>query len=335
MLSKRAFFLALAVAVAAIVAVNLLVAGRAHRSVPRRVMQHASDLPSSQVLAIGNSLMVAGFDESVFDSAAALPVMHGAVNLGLGASSPVEQLLLFRYALANGMRPRLLLYGFYDFQLTDPVHLATQDFIGNRSMLYYVEPEYALRYYTLSVHDRAEFEAMRFLPMLVHRGAAWSRVEKLRRAIARQGMSAQSANRFGFASDFSLLEAASTRDFDAHCISSESSPLAGPVEELFREAHSGGIHIVVVEMPMSPYHLRTFYAAAAWQPYLAHVRSLVSVYDATFVDASTWIKGSSFFEDNLHLTSAGRREFSSILGARIRAQRDPQLARSASSRSSP
>lgn len=334
MLSKRPFFLAFAVAIAALFAVNVFVAERAFRSIPRRVMQHTSDLRSSQVLAIGNSLMVAGFDESAFNSAAALPVMHGAVNLGLGASTPVEQLLLFRYALAKGMRPRLLLYGFYDFQLTEPVHLATPDFIGNRSMLYYLEPEFALRYYTLSWHDRAEFQAMRFFPMLVHRGAAWSRVEKFRRALAQQGMPAQAANQFGLASDFSLFEAASARDFDARCSSSASSPFAAPVEELFLEAHSSGMSIILVEMPMSPYHLRTFYAAAAWQPYLAHVRSLASRYGATFVDATTWIKEPSFFEDNLHLTPAGGRDFSRILGARIREQFDSQLGH-ASSRSDP
>ena len=59
--------------------------------------------------------------------------------------------------------------GFYDFQLTHPVELTTADFIGSQAMLYYVEPEFARRFYHLSFHDSVEFEIMRRFPALADR----------------------------------------------------------------------------------------------------------------------------------------------------------------------
>src|SRR5208282_3020984 len=143
MLTKRQLALAAAVLLASLLAMNLAVIYLTRYSLPRRVMRHARESQPAAVLALGNSLVAAGFDETAFDTGASLSPPHGAANLGLGASSPVEQLLLFRYALARGMRPRLVVYGFYDFQLTAPNQFATGDLIGNRAMLYYVEPFFA------------------------------------------------------------------------------------------------------------------------------------------------------------------------------------------------
>src|ERR1700704_933856 len=123
-----------------LLAMNLGIAYLTRESVPRRVLRHALNSRASRVLALGNSIMAAGFDESVFDSSAGLTAPEGAVNLSLGASSPVEQLLLFRYGLAHGIRPRLLVYGFYDLQLSQPTRFSAGDMIGNHAMLYYLEP---------------------------------------------------------------------------------------------------------------------------------------------------------------------------------------------------
>ncbi|HUL15990.1 MAG TPA: hypothetical protein VLV88_08335 [Terriglobales bacterium] len=318
MLSKRQFVLALAITLAVVAAINVVLALLAHRTLPRRIMRRAADSPSAEVLAIGNSLMVAGFHESSFDSAAAVLPAHAAVNLGLGASTPVEQLLLFRYAIAHGMRPRLLLYGFYDFQLTDPVTMTNADLIGNRAILYYLEPEYARRFYSLPAHDVVEFEVMRFFPMFVERGAVWSKVEEFRRFLSQQGLPHERTNQFGRASDFSLLEAASSQEFAHHCDSALSAGLASPVEELLRQAHAAAIPVVVIEMPMSPFHRRAFYSSPSWPAYVSHLRSLLAPYDASFVDASDWITDGSLFADNLHLSASGGQEFSRRLGDLVR-----------------
>jgi hypothetical protein len=328
MLSKRQFVLALAVTLAVVAAINGVLALLAHRTLPRRIMRRAADSPSAEVLAIGNSLMVAGFHEGPFDTAAGVPPAHAAANLGLGASTPVEQLLLFRYALAHGMRPRLLLYGFYDFQLTDPVTMTNADLIGNRAILYYLEPEYGRRFYALPPHDAAEFEVMRFFPMFVERGAVWSKVEEFRRILSQQGLPAERTNQFGRASDFSLLEAASSEEFTRHCDAALAAGLSSPVVELMRQARAAGISVVVIEMPMSPYHRRVFYSSPAWPSYVSHLRALLAPYEVSFVDASDWITDGSLFADNLHLSPAGGQEFSRELGVLIQRDFPPRFASS-------
>ena len=323
MFSRRQFLYTLATTLLVVAAINGVLALVAHRTLPRRLMKRITESTSAEVVAVGNSLIVAGFDEKSFDAAAGIPPSNAAANIGLGASSPVEQMLLYRYAIANGMRPRVLVYGFFDFQLTDPVTMTNADLIGNRAILYYLEPEFGRRFYRLPTHDAVVFEAMRFFPMFVYRGAVWSKVEQFRRFLGQQGFPRQQTNEFGRASDFSLLEAKSAAKFTEQCNSSLSSALTSPVEELFREAHAAGVSIVVVEMPMSPYHRKTFYSSEAWPAYAAHARALVSQYDATFIDASDWIPDRTSFYDNLHLNPAGKGEFSRRLGELL--QKDVSL----------
>jgi hypothetical protein len=297
-----------------LLAMNFGVAYLTRNSVPRRVMHHALESQSARVLALGNSLMAAGFEEPVFDSAAGLAPPDGAVNLSLGASSPVEQLLLLRYALAHGIRPRLLIYGFYDLQLSEPVQFSANDMIGNHALLYYLEPSYARQFYSLSAHDSLEFSAFHSIPMFVDRGAIWSKVEILRRSMAQQGMTQQATNQFGRAADFSLLEPASADAFRRDCLAATQLPLASPVAELFRRAHEAHADIVLVEMPMRHAHRAHFYETKEWSDYTSHVQELLRPYNVKFVDASEWAADDSLFEDPLHLSHQGANNFSQRIG---------------------
>ena len=328
-ITKRKLLLTAIILASSLLFLNLAVAFLTRNSLPRRVMRHARESRSAGVVALGNSLVASDFDETTFDSAAGLSSPHGAVNLGLGATSPVEHLLLFRYALAHGLRPRLLVYGFYDFQLTDPVQFATGDLIGNHAMLYYIEPFYARHFYSLSVHDAFQFGAMRSFPMLADRGAIWAKVEILRRAMAQQGMPPQRTNRFGRAADFSLLEAASPEDFRRKCQSSMALPLSPAVSELVRQAHNAGISVVVVEMPMRAAHREMFYDTAWWAQYVAHLRALLSPYQVLYVDAGPWVPNDSFFADPLHLSEPGAVQFSRRLGSLLGPDMLPLSAQSA------
>lgn len=329
MLTKRQLVLSTAVLLAGLLAMNLVIVYITRNSVPRRVMRHARQTQSASVLALGNSLVAAGFDEGAFDAGANLAAPRGASNIALGASSPVEQLLLFRYALNHGMRPRVLIYGFYDFQLTTPLSFTTGDLIGNRAMLYYVEPLYARQFYSLSPHDSLEFRAMHAIPMLADRSAIWAKIEILRRAFAQQGMSPERTNRMGRAADFSLLESDNADDFRRKCESSMNLPLAPPVEALLRQAHDANIKIVVVEMPMRRAHCQLFYDTPWWPDYVARVRGLLVAYQVTFVDASHWIQDDSLFDDPLHLSSRGAAEFSQRLGSLLGPESENLTARSA------
>lgn len=304
---------------------NFAIAYLTRNSVPRRVMRHALESQPARVLALGNSLMAAGFDESVFDSAAGMTASNGAVNLSLGASSPVEQLLLLRYALAHGIRPRLLIYGFYDLQLTEPVRFSANDMIGNHAMLYYLEPNYARQFYSLSARDSLQFSALHDVPMFADRGAIWSKVEILRRSMAQQGMPQENTNQFGRAADFSLLEPANVNAFRMDCEAALRLPLAPPVAELIRQAHEADMDIVLVEMPMRRAHRAQFYETKWWNDYIGHVRELLSPYNVTFVDSSDWATADSLFADPLHLSQRGAVLFSRKIGALV-SQKTAQIA---------
>ena len=312
--SKSRFLYSLFVAAIVVILINATVVFFTRNSVPRRVMAHARQRPSAEVAAIGNSLIVTGFDEPAFDAAMNLDEEKGSVNLGLGASSPVEQLLLLRYALSQGMRPRMLIYGFYDLQLSTPVEFETREIIGNHAMLYYLEPEYGRAFYRLSFRDGVEFEVMRHFPMMTERGAIWAKVEKMRRKMAELGLPKEQTNRFGRVQDFSLLEAANTSEFIKQCDSASQRGLVQPVRELIRAATQGGMKVVFVEMPMSPAHVRSYYETSSWDYYRSHIRTLVSAQSVKYIDASHWFADEELFADHLHLSEAGAKQFSERLG---------------------
>jgi hypothetical protein len=125
------------------------------------VIDYQPVLPAKQTIALGNSLVQSGFNPDEFVAAQQLPsVRSAALNMAMGASSPAEHLLL-RAALRADDRAPLVLYGFYDFQLTDPVSFAFSDVIGNHDLPYYGEPEFAPRYDSMSRYDAAGFEIAR------------------------------------------------------------------------------------------------------------------------------------------------------------------------------
>jgi hypothetical protein len=320
MMTKRQLVAAVLVLLAGLAAMNVTVAALTRNSVPRRVMRHARESQTATVVALGNSLVASGFREAAFDSTTKLSAPRGAVSLGLGASTPVEQLLLLRYALAQGMRPQLVIYGFFDFQLTEPGSFSIGDMIGNRARDYYVEPSYGRRFYSLSAHDAVEFRALEAFPMFADRGAIWAKVEILRRAMGQQGLPTQRSNQFGRAADFSLLEAKNEQEFRQKCEDALSQPLSPAVSELLRVAGNAGLSIAVVEMPMRQAHRHAFYDTASWQEYVAHVRKLLAAYPVTFVDASHWIVDDAEFDDPLHLGERGAEEFSRRLGNELRTE---------------
>lgn len=295
-----------------------IVAYTTRNSIPRRLMARARQSPDAAVLAIGNSLVAAGFNEPVFDRAMQLPPSQGSLNLALGYSTPVEQLLFLRYALRQKIHPKLIVYGFYDLQLSTPIRLTTREFIGNRAVLYYLEPEYGRRFYYLSLHDRIEFEIMRHFPMLVDRSAFWAKVERLRRDVGQQGMPVERNNQFGRADDFSLLEWSSAENFVQACDIAASEDLITPVQEIVRRGSEAGAKMVFVEMPMRPAHVRSFYDTPAWRNYREHIRGLVEPSGVRYIDASHWIVDSALFADALHLGPEGATRFSQRLGEELR-----------------
>lgn len=305
-----------------LVAFNLLVRRFALHSVPRQLIQGIESSPRITQLALGNSLMAAGFDAPVFDRYMRPPRSY-AFNAGLGASSPVEHLMLLRLAIRHDPAIEQVIYGFFDFQLTEPPAIRNQDLIGNLAASYYLEPGIALKYYQMDARDRLEFRVMRLFPMLVERGTLWEKIELWRRAVGEIGMPRTMTNQFGRVHDFELLEARSSAAFARQCEES-SKPAVGlqaPIAEIIRESRARGAKVVFVEMPMSPYHRETFYRLASWDRYRQKLRGLIDDAGAEYVSASDWIQNPDEFADNLHLAPAGAEDFSRHLALYLRRKR--------------
>jgi hypothetical protein len=314
---KHNLYLPLAIALLSVGAVNAGIAIATRHSIPRQVMANANRSRAASVLALGNSLVAAGFNGPVFNVSAGLDSRRGAANIAMGSSTPVEQLLLLRFSFQQGVHPRILLYGFFDFQLTDGIVLSTSELVGNRAMLYYVEPDYGRQFYQLSPRDGLEFTIMKHVPMFADRGAVWAKVERLRRSLAQYGMPVERMNRFGRAGDFALLEASSVAEFIERCQSGLQSDLNPAVREIIEQSSAAGAQVVFIEMPMSPAHLRSFYETPAWKRYRKHLQELLDTRRVTYIDASHWIGDGSLFADSLHLSEEGAERFSRRLGAAV------------------
>jgi hypothetical protein len=313
-ITRRQFCGALAVCLAVLAAGNYAVGRLTAHTVSRRLLADTREAGHARVIALGNSLMRSGFVPEVF-SPPVTPGGHSpAFNLAMGASTPVEQLLLLRAGLQSFTAPRLLFYGFYDFQLTDPVSFSNADMIGNHDILYYQEPEFARRHYQMSRYEAAVFEIDRRASLLAERGAVWAKVELLRRGLGQQGMPVEASNQFGRAADFTLLEARNHEEFERHCAAASLAGLNAPVAEIIREAQQRGIKVVFVVMPLPPRHVEAFYDSGGWSTYQRHLRRLLAAQSVSYLDASRWISDPEKFGDALHLTPAGADGFSRHLG---------------------
>jgi hypothetical protein len=310
---KRAFHLSVAISLAVFGVFNIAVARMSRHTIPRQVARRIDEMPVLNCLALGNSLMQAGFDETAFEAASAQPGrVVKSVNAGLGSSSPVEHLLLARRAYRGHRTLDNVFYGFFDFQLTVLPRTAPPDLIGNRAMLYYFEPSIVPGYYAWSWPDRLSFHAMRFFPALVERGVIWEKLELVRRRMAKIGMPAERTNRFGNVTDFELLESDSAAAFEGECERQIANHVefARPIADMIRLAKERGSHITMVEMPMHPYHQRRFYQTAEWQRYRAYLRNISEREGAGYIEASEWLQDEESFSDHLHASPSGAAVFS-------------------------
>lgn len=199
-----------------------------------------------------------------------------------------------------------------------PVVLSNNEIIGNHDVLYYLDPEYARRFYQLSLRDSAEFEVVRRADMLADRSAVWAKVELFRRRLAAQGMPPVRENRFGRVSDFSLLESQDAQAFASQVAAASKDPFTSSVQEILRYAARSGARVVFIEMPMPSRHRRLFYETNSWSRYRAHLRALASTNAADYIDASHWITDDALFSDHIHLNSAGAAVFTRQLATAIR-----------------
>jgi hypothetical protein len=309
----RHLFIQIIILLAVLASANVVIARLARNSVPHKVLSKGRQAEPATDLFLGNSTMEAGLDEHAF--AAAKPGSR-PLNLGMGSSSPVEHLLIFRQQEKH--RGARVYYGFFDTHLTDLPEGSWGKLVGNRAMAYYVEPDVALEYYAgQSMLRRFGLRLAGYFPMLVERLATWAKVERGRRFLGEIGMPKKDSNRFGRAEDFNLLEA-NEDDFKRSCEAAveESIPLAPPVAAIIRLAQERGSTIYIVEMPMPTSHRDHYYSGPGWTRYRAYVKKLVEDAGGFFVDASDWIDDAEF-ADPLHLSEVGAADLSKKLATRV------------------
>jgi hypothetical protein len=305
--------LALVLAAASVVVADESVHELARNTPSKRTLRAVTSAPAHiDVLGIGNSLMAAGFDSAELQRAflqSGTP--RSVVNGAVGATGVVEHLAMTRLALKDHTVGTLV-YGFYDQQMSSEFLESNSDLIGNRNLLYYLEPEVALEYARFDRINRWAFQVSRSSALLRERSAIWEKVEKLRRSLAGMGLPAGENNHFGRTADFALLEAADSQRFSRACadVIQSGAYLTKPVEALFRQAAAHGVQVVVVEMPMHPNHRREFYSQPIWAEFRSKTRRAVEVLGARYLNASDWVPEAESFADPVHLGEKGGKVFS-------------------------
>jgi hypothetical protein len=285
----------------------------------RRQVDAVAHSSGMNCIVIGNSLLASGFDDAAFDQAAKeVDVSARSLNAAVGATLPVEHLLMLRLALRSNPHPSVVVYGFFDFQLTDPPVVRSEDLGGNRSIGVFLEPNIAKRFYIMEPTTLITFSLWHDVPMYVERGNAYGRVELMRRRLNRIGLDPSFVDRSGNR-NFAELEAASSEAFLAHCTEAVegNQPLSAPIQEIIRETHAYGGRAVFVEMPLPPSHIQEFYSLEGWHVYQSYLRTMLATEGVELVDASQWMSSTNDFADRLHLTAQGGAQFSEELARSI------------------
>lgn len=302
-----------------LLALNLALVPWSHRLPYYRKLETIRVSRQPNLLFVGNSLLDSHIYEPAFEESAAASGAHWTVlNSALGASKPPEQQLLFQYAVQKHAGISTLVVGFYDFMLTDQDRSHVADLTGNRmiGMDHRFSFSEVVNTYGFGLEDKAELELVRLLPMAAYRANAWKNVELLRRRMASVEMPKAESNSMGRVEDFAALESDSTQQFDVDAQAFLANPdhFNSSFEAIFARAQAAKMRIVLVVMPMSPYHLNRFYARPLWSEYLAAVTKLASARDIQVIDASQWMPAETDFADHLHLTFEAARPFSMRLG---------------------
>ena len=326
----RTLGLPLVLLVAALVGYNLVIARTARSSQRRQLLARIAKIPAdTDCLFLGNSLVEAGCDIQSFQAGwPDAKTAPKALNVALGATSPVEHFLILQRALQNRPHLKYVVYGFFDDQLNTTPSGAWSDLVGNRALSYYFPDDAAEMYAPGSWLKRWQLRLTARLPMLAERSSLWGKVDALRRSLDEIGMPRHKMNRFGRVENFGALEAADAASFERRCraVTDVQKGFSRPVQEIIRMSRQNGATVILVEMPMPSRHRNLFYSSPAWIVLRDHLKSLANHESALYVPASDWILDDSDFEDATHLNEEGAKLFSRKLAQVVAQFSDAQVA---------
>jgi hypothetical protein len=318
--TKQPLLISTLTAILALAALNLLIGAWSRKLPYYHKLENIRTAQDPDLLFVGNSLLDSHVDEEAF-AQASKDAHFKPLNSALGATLPPEQLLLFDYAVQNHPGIRILVLGIYDFQLTEADHSRLMDLTGNRMVG--IDRRFPMSeiaaVYNFGPLDKLEIEGLRALPMISNRTNAWKDVELLRRFLGAMGMPPIATNSMGRVADFAALEAGSTNLFDANALAFLDHPdhFNSSYESMFRQANHVGMKVVIVVMPMSPWHRQVFYARPLWQQYLLAIENMARHRGIQVIDTSNWILTDNDFVDHLHMTPQAAHDFSVRLGSSL------------------
>lgn len=311
---------ALLVCLLMLIGFNAVIWRTARHSYRHQMLTRLNQLPTNvDCIFLGNSLVEAGCDMAAFDSSRPSEFQDLIpVNLGLGATSPVEQYLVLRCALQRAPHLKYLFYGFFDDQLFSPPRGPWSDLVGNRAFSYYFPRESAHFYAPGSWLEPWELRLTGWVPMLAERSSLWGKVELLRRSWGDVGLPKEKWNRFGRAADFAALEAADLPSFEKRCRTAvKQGVFSEPVQAIVRLAREHGATVVLLEMPLPSRHRQVFYASQAWASLRLTTEALARREGVLYLAADDWVPADRYFEDATHLNEEGARLFSRRLAEEL------------------
>jgi hypothetical protein len=303
-------------------AANLLIGAWNHRLPYEMKLEAIRTAHDPNLLFVGNSLLDHHLDEAVLKKTAkGNGVDFVPINSALGASEPPEQRLLFDYAVKNHPGIRTLVVGIFDFQLTAEDHSKITDLTGNRmvGLDRRFPASEVTRAYQFTTLEHLEISALQRAPMAANRANIWKYVELLRRSMGAMGMPRTAANSMGRVEDFNALESGSSQQFDAQAAVFLQRPdhFNSSYEAVFAAAQAKGMRVIIVVMPMSPYHHQAFYSRPLWSEYLKALISLANQRGIGVIDASGWIPEQQGYVDHLHMSPDAVHTFSARLGSEL------------------
>lgn len=283
-------------------------------TVPHELHRRLLGRRRAEVVALGNSVIVSGFDAKTFSEVSGA----AAVNAGLGAAGFVQQYVAWRLASDGRTDLKKLILGTFDHSLTNYESSHWTNWHSNNALPFYCDPAWSERYVCLNRADQLAFRVLRRVPLFVERGGLWTKVERIRREQEAVGLKNVENNRFGRLADFALLLEQDEGRFKQQSLNAiqTRAQLAAPVADILHEARAKGISTVVVMMPL-PAARRPLYAGREWIEYVEYLKSLLARTDTQLVEAVNWGEGDDF-DDSVHLSKSGAAKFTARLAEMVK-----------------
>lgn len=296
-----------------LLAANYLVALMGRNSIPRQKIRLASEAKDATDIFLGNSTMEAGIDLEAYQGQVPQSV---PLNLGIGWTSPIEHMLIF--SKLSSKPGRRVFYGFVGTQLTDVPRSDVASLTGNRAMVYYANPDLAMR--LMGIRDwftLTKFQVLSSIAAFVERDRIWAKVERVRRRLGAIGLPAVETNRFGRVTDFDRVEGSEGESAqNLNALVAKQVSLIPAICEMLDSVQREGGQMYVVEMPRPTRH-RGAGDVESWSRYREHLANRVRSHNAIYVDASGWVSDDGF-ADSLHLNAAGATIFTARLAEAAR-----------------